>query len=182
MNMVVLYQSKYGATKKYATWLGEALNCPVYNRKGITSEQIANYDYIIYGGPIYAGGVSGLDVIVKNHNKLQKKTIIVFTCGLSDPTSADVLVERNLEVQKSIPENFDAELKVFHLRGRMKYKKLQLSHRIIVALINKLNHNNEFMTSDEKTMRHSHGRTIDFMHKDNLQPIIDYVNDTKGTS
>lgn len=30
MNCIVLYKSKYGATKKYAEWIAEELNCEAY--------------------------------------------------------------------------------------------------------------------------------------------------------
>ncbi len=178
MNMVVLYQSKYGATKQYATQLAKSLNCPVYNRKGITSEQIINYDYIIYGGPIYAGGVSGLDVIVKNHQKLHSKKIVLFTVGLSDTTSVDTINERTNEIKKSIPSDLSVELETFHLRGRLNYKKLKHTHRVVVLLINLLNRKNNNMTSFEKALHFSENRNIDFTDEKNLQPIIDHIKRT----
>lgn len=41
-NTVVLYQSKYGTTKKYAEWLAEELSCDLIETKKASIEQIQN--------------------------------------------------------------------------------------------------------------------------------------------
>ncbi|MGI6331281.1 MAG: flavodoxin domain-containing protein [Zhaonellaceae bacterium] len=57
---VVLYQSKYGTTKKYAEWLAEELSCDLIETKKATIEQIEKYKTIILGGGIYASGIAGI--------------------------------------------------------------------------------------------------------------------------
>ena len=70
MKTVVLFQSKYGATKKYAQWIAEELSCDIFERKNINANALEAYDTIVYGGGLYAGGVSGIDLLVKNFPKL----------------------------------------------------------------------------------------------------------------
>lgn len=60
MKYIVTYSSKYGSTQKYAKWIGEALSCEVKDIKDIRSDMLQNYDVIIHGGSLYAGGVSGM--------------------------------------------------------------------------------------------------------------------------
>ena len=60
MKYIVTYSSKYGSTQKYAKWIGEALSCEVKDIKDIPSGMLQNYDVIIHGGGLYAGGVSGM--------------------------------------------------------------------------------------------------------------------------
>lgn len=48
--VVVLYQSKYGATQKYAQWLAAELACDLVETKKADIDQIATYDVIILGG------------------------------------------------------------------------------------------------------------------------------------
>lgn len=52
--VVVLYQSKYGATQKYARWLAEELACDLVETKKANIEQIETFDIIILGGGISA--------------------------------------------------------------------------------------------------------------------------------
>ena len=58
--MVVVYQSKYGATKKYAHWLSEELSCDFIETKKAQIEEVEQYDVIILGGGMYATGVAGI--------------------------------------------------------------------------------------------------------------------------
>ena len=46
MNGVVLYQSKYGATKKYAEWISEKTGFPVIETKKAKIGDIKKYDNI----------------------------------------------------------------------------------------------------------------------------------------
>ena len=50
MNTIVIYKSKYGATKQYALWIGEELGCKIVDAKNIKASDLAEYDNIIYGG------------------------------------------------------------------------------------------------------------------------------------
>lgn len=63
--VVILYQSKYGSTKKYAEWLAEELAGDLLETKKATAEQIAQYDVVILGGGIYASGIAGISFLKK---------------------------------------------------------------------------------------------------------------------
>lgn len=53
MDGVILYQSKYGAAKKYADWLAEETGYPCMETKKADIKEIEKYDTIILGGGIY---------------------------------------------------------------------------------------------------------------------------------
>ncbi|MDU5337186.1 flavodoxin domain-containing protein [Enterococcus sp.] len=96
-NTVVLYQSKYGATKKYAEWLASDLGCEILETKSARLADIEKYDVIILGGGIYASGIAGLSFIKKNYSKLKDKKIAVFAVGASlyDEEAMLAVKERN---------------------------------------------------------------------------------------
>ena len=52
MNGVILYQSKYGATKRYAEWLSEETGFQCIETKKADINEIITYDPIILGGGI----------------------------------------------------------------------------------------------------------------------------------
>ena len=87
--IVVIYESKYGYTRRYAEWIAEALSCPVFERKQFRSRDFSQYEAIIYGGGLYAGGVSGIKMLAQNWHLLSGKKVILFTCGLADPNKPD---------------------------------------------------------------------------------------------
>ena len=53
---IILYQSKYGATKKYVDWLVEELGYDYIETKDAKVAKLLNYDVIILGGGVYASG------------------------------------------------------------------------------------------------------------------------------
>lgn len=62
---IILYQSKYGATKKYAKWLQEATKFDCLRVKEADIKTIATYDTIILGGGVYASAIAGLSFLRK---------------------------------------------------------------------------------------------------------------------
>ena len=79
--ILIMYQSKYGATKKYAEWLSEDLSCDLIETKKADINKIKEYDTIILGGGIYASGIAGISFLKKNYEKLADKKIVVFAVG-----------------------------------------------------------------------------------------------------
>ena len=59
MKKIVIYKSKYGATDRYANWIGEELSCPVVEMSDFKKEMVQENDVIIYGGGVHAGGIRG---------------------------------------------------------------------------------------------------------------------------
>lgn len=62
---VILYQSKYGATKKYVTWLVEETGFKCMETSKVSVNELMEYDTIILGGGIYASGIAGLSFLKK---------------------------------------------------------------------------------------------------------------------
>ena len=81
MNGIILYKSKYGATRKYADWLSESTGFACLETDKADIGVVAEYDVIVLGGGIYASGVAGLSFLKKNIAKLKDKKLIVFCCG-----------------------------------------------------------------------------------------------------
>ena len=84
MNGVILYQSKYGAAKRYADWLSEETGFPCMETRKADINEISAYDTIILGGGIYASGIAGLSFLKKNISKLTGKKIMGDTSRFKD--------------------------------------------------------------------------------------------------
>ena len=63
---IILYQSKYGATKKYAEWLTELTGFDLVETKKAKASDLGGYDIIILGGGVYASGILGFSFLKKN--------------------------------------------------------------------------------------------------------------------
>ena len=178
MKNIVIYESKYGSTKKYALWIAETLKCDLYEKKQMNAKNLKDYDTIIYGGGLYAGGVSGINFLIKNAPVLSDKNIILFTCGIADPKD-EANVSHIMEgIDKTMPDELKDKTKVFHLRGGLDYSKLSVVHRAMMAMLYKVLKSKDYdqLREEDKQMIDTYGQKIDFSDRETIMPIIEYVN------
>lgn len=173
----VVYQSKYGSTEKYARWISEALSCDLFQRNSIRIEDLISYDTIIYGGGLYAGGVSGVDLLIRNFDKLSGKNIILFTCGLADPADKENTDHIKASLKKVFTHQMEEQIKIFHLRGGIDYSKLGLVHKAMMSMLHKMMTKKDYDTlrNEDKEMIDTYGKTVDFTDKASISPIVSYV-------
>lgn len=97
-NGMIVYQSKYGAVKKYVHWLQDATGFSSLETPKAKIAEVMDYDTIIFCGGIYASGIAGLSFLKKNTNQLKDKEILIFCAGASAPEEDVVkkLREQNL--------------------------------------------------------------------------------------
>ena len=60
---IIVYQSKYGATKKYAEWLQVMTNFQCIEISKAVVNEVAQYETIILCGGVYASGIAGLSFL-----------------------------------------------------------------------------------------------------------------------
>ena len=174
---VVVYESKYGSTRQYASWIAAALSCPVYERKNFHPADFALYDVIIYGGGLYAGGISGIKLLTQNWELLKNKQVILFTCGLADPTNPDNVSHIREAMAKMISPEILQSITVFHLRGGIDYSRLSLLHRMMMAMLRKMLLKKEpgDLTSEDRGLLASYGKSVDFSDQKSIAPLIESV-------
>lgn len=176
-NTVVIYESKYGFTRRYAEWIAEALSCEIFERKYFHPEDFRRYDTVIYGGGLYAGKVNGIKLLTQNFSLLNGKNIILFTCGLMDPHDQfNVDHIRKSLTQTLSPDIMDA-LHIFHLRGGIDYSGLSLTHKAMMHMLRKMLSGKapQDLREEDKVLLDTYGKSIDFTEQEMLQPLIDFT-------
>ena len=176
-NTIIVYESKYGSTKKYAEWLSEELFCDLVEKKKTNIDNLLSYDTIIYGGGLYAGGVSGISLITSNFDKISNKKLILFTCGLADTTDKENIDHIKQSLNKILSPEMQDKIKVFNLRGGINYKKLNFIHKTMMKMMYKMlcKKNPETLKQDDKDLIATYGGVVDFTNKSTLTPIIEYA-------
>ena len=99
MSGIILYKSRYGATKQYADWIAEKTGFSCIKTDDADMKRVSGCDVIILGGGIYASGIAGLSFLKKNIGKLKEKKIIVFCCGASpyEESAFAAIVQHNFK-------------------------------------------------------------------------------------
>jgi menaquinone-dependent protoporphyrinogen IX oxidase len=129
---IILYQSKYGATKRYAEWISEETGFTCVETKRASIEEVIDKDVIILGGGLYASGIAGLSFLEKNIGKMQGKKIIVFCCCASpyDEEGFKQIVQHNMKDKLSV-------IPCFYCRGAWDLKAMSFKDRTLCNLLRK---------------------------------------------
>ena len=168
MNGIILYKSKYGATKKYADWLSESTGFPCIETDKADIGAVSGYDVIILGGGIYASGIAGLSFLKKNIDKLKDKKIIVFCCGAS-PFNQEAFEE-------IVHHNMKGELEgisCFYCRGAWNEDEMTFRDRTLCRLLQKAVEYEPW----QKALMCAVGQKCDWTDKAYLDPLINYIRD-----
>ena len=171
MNNIVVYESKYGSTERYAKWIGEELNCKVARISDVPIDELTNYDNIIFGGWVKAGNLNGFDKLSKNINKLKDKNLLVFGVGTSPTEDKDYVKfkEKNFKEFNNI--------KSFYLRGAFHFDSLTFPDKMMMSMfkmivkVRKLDKEGRCMTD----MLNKGAKPVDFTKKEYIEPIVNEV-------
>ncbi len=170
---IIIYRSRYGYTKRYAQWIAEELHCPVKNVKQIKPAILADFDTIIFGGGLYAGGVGGISLLTKNARLLQSKNIILFTCGLADPTDPTNVSSIRTSLSRVLPPEMQKNMTIFHLRGGIDYFRLSLVHKAMMAMMHRMLLRKETLRAEDREFLKTYGRKVDFTDHSTISAVAD---------
>lgn len=172
MNGVILYQSKYGATKRYADWLSEETGFKCIETKKADINEIITYDTIILGGAIYASGIAGLSFLKKNIRKLAGKKIVVFCCGASpyEEKAIQQIREHNMKGDLS-------DIPLFYCRGAWDLDAMSFKDRTLCKLLRKSVEKKDPSEYElwEKALMEAGDDKCDWTDKKYLDPILECI-------
>lgn len=176
---VVIFESKYGFTERYAEWIADALSCPLFEKKNFHPQELTHYNTVIYGGGLYAGGVSGIKLLTRNWQLLRGKQVILFTCGLADPSKPENVRHIREALAKTLsPEMMDM-LHIFHFQGGIAYSRLSFLHKSMMGMLRKmlLKKNPQVLDEESRLLLKTYGQNLDFTVPESIQPLIAYVTE-----
>ena len=175
-NTIVIYESKYGHTARYANWIAESLSCPLLERKKVTSSDLKNADTIIYGGGLYAGGVNGIKLLTENWNLICNKKIAVFTCGLASPKEPANVAHIREAIAQVLSADMLEKITLFHLRGGIDYSRLNFVHKSMMAMMRKmlLKKSDDELTLEDRQLLDTYGDVVDFCDKESIEELVEW--------
>lgn len=109
-DILILYESHTGFTRRYAQWLGQSLQAPVFPWRDCRREQLASAGLVIFGGSVYGSDINGWRQFQKKWKKCGQPPILCFATGIrpDTPRTMDLLRLNNF------PKN---QIPLFYFRG-----------------------------------------------------------------
>lgn len=169
MKTIVVYKSKTGYTKKYAQWIAEELNCDI--KENAALKDIIDYDVVIFGGGMYAGGMNGVKLITKNIDRFKDKKLVLFAVGANPGKDKDMIPFWNRILTAKQQKNIGH----FYLRGGFDFSKLGAGDKILMTMMKKHLQKLENPTEDDLGMLAAYDTPVDFTDRNNIRELTDYV-------
>lgn len=171
-NGIILYRSKYGATKKYVDWLCAATDFDVQETAKADILQVSQYETVILCGGIYASGIAGLSFLKKNYERLKSKRIACFCVGASpyDETAFEAIKKHNM---KGDLEN----IPVFYGRGTWDQESMGFTDRTLCKMLQKAVAKKDPQDYEpwEAALMSAGGKTCDWTDRMYLKPLLAFV-------
>ncbi|BCJ96549.1 hypothetical protein acsn021_41180 [Anaerocolumna cellulosilytica] len=174
MNTAVIYKSHYGSTEIYAKWLAKDLDADLLQAEQVKPADLQKYQTIVYGGGLYAGGVNGIALLTKNFELIKDKALYLFTVGAADVTDPENLKNIRSALEQKLPPAMREKLHIYHLRGGMRYSKMNFMHRTMMNMMVKMlrkKAENE-LRAEDKIMLETYGQDIDFTDRAAIVPLV----------
>ena len=175
MNKIaVVYKSKYGTSKRYAKWIAEETRADLFENSEIKTNQLKEYDTIIFGGGLYASGIAGVSTITKNFETIKDKRIIIFTVGLASTDNKEIFLPI---IEKNFSKEMRESIKFFHFRGGIDYKKLGIVHKSMMAMLKSVvaKKSLDELSDDDKALLDTYGKKVDFTDKEMIKPLLTFL-------
>ena len=172
MNQVIIYGSQYGSTYRYAKQLSEQTNITAVSYK--EAPDLSGMRTIIYMGGLYAGGVLGMAKSLRGFSIQNGQKLIIVTVGLADPDESENRENIRTSLQKQLSPELMERAKLFHLRGRIDYRKLSFGHRMMMRVLYQSLRRipTEKQTAENRALIETYGKQVDFTDFGALEPII----------
>ncbi len=175
-NILIVYYSKTGFTKKYAEWLREGLSkdmsCDLVSYKKRKKISFGEYDIVVFGGGFHAGQINGLKWFKAQLNKmsgqLKQGRIAVFATGAMPAEMPDV--------EKTLRQNFTeqewTQIKTFYLPGGLCYEKMGVGDKLMMSIFRAMLKEAKVDSQMQQIVSHS----FDITSKEAIIPIMEWCS------
>jgi len=164
MNGIVLYRSRYGATRQYADWIAADLRLPVIDPERIDERLLSASDFLLIGASVYNGDLSLKTWLRGNTHHLEHKKLFFFiVCAPSpDVNKYGQIIMDNIPGALLRPST-----DIFFLPGRWIFSDLSPSDRR--ALMEKA------LAESDPTKKAALSQDIDAVKKENVAGLLEAV-------
>lgn len=187
--VAVIFEGKYGTTEQYARWICEETGGDLYRAGQCSGKKLAEYDVIVFGGAVHAGGILGIKNLKQLYPAIADKQVLTFAVGLSvdDPETQRQCREVNFEKQPSgfkqllhLPvrmteteERFSG-LPCWFFRGAYNPEKVSGTDKAMMSVVKKMieGKRESDRTESEKELLDAIRNGADYVQRSCIEPLI----------
>ncbi|MCI8424774.1 MAG: flavodoxin family protein [Adlercreutzia sp.] len=176
MRTAIVYCSQTGHTEKYARWLAEDLECPVYPYRERARIDLESIDLLVFCSWFHAATVIGSKWFKRAMAEHSGVRFVLLATGATPMPGGGWSEEKDIEeaFERSFPKADYPGLPRFYCHGGFDFDKLGVADKVMMRMFFRMN---EKRADDPKveemldTMRQS----FDGTRREYLEPVIDCI-------
>lgn len=171
-NMIVVYKSSTGFTKKYAEFIAEEMECALADYKTVTADKLSKYDVVIFGTRAHAGMIDGYQKAKKLFEKSNIGKVILFVTGAAPNAATDVIEKlwnQNLTADEM------AKMPHFYMQSGLCYENMSLVDRMMMKAAAVMIKKKKNKTSEEMGFEQAIKSSFDISSKAYIEPLVSYL-------
>jgi menaquinone-dependent protoporphyrinogen IX oxidase len=171
MKGIIVYKGKYGATKTYAQWLGQALETPVAEADEVGENDLTETDFIVIGTSVYIGKLQISNWLHLNLATLKHKKIFFYLVAATPPEQREKL---ETYIRLGVPESMRNQCDFYFYPGKMIFNHLSWKDRLLLKIGARL-------TNDPEAKK---GMLTDFdqVKKENITGLVNAIKAMSNVS
>ena len=172
-NVIILYNSWTGFTRRYAELTGKELDCPVHPLKDAPSD-LSAYAAVAFGSRLHAGTLDGWKKAQKLLQSRGAQKLVVFATGAMPNEAEDTIQkmwEQNLTAQErdSIPH--------FYLQAGLCYEKMGGADRAMMKFAAWAMTRKKAKTPEDEAFQAAIARSYDISDPKYIKPLADCLRE-----
>lgn len=171
-NIIVVYKSSTGFTKKYAEMIAKEMKCAIADYKTVTADKLSEYNVVIFGTRAHAGMIDGYQKAKKLFEKSKAGKMILFVTGATPNAASDI-------VSKIWKQNLTADelsrIPHFYMQSGLCYEKMSLSDRLMMKVAAVMVKKKKNKTAEDIGFEQAIKSSFDISSKTYIEPLISYL-------
>lgn len=167
MKSIVVYNTVYGSTEKYAKLIAEKSGSEIFNLKtDLKKIDLSKADIVCFGGPVHAGKIQGADWLNKNINQITNKKLLLFSVSAAPPSAPVVPAFKTQSLSQELHD-----CAFFPLPGRYVFSEMSWFHRSMIKLAAKF--------IKDPMMREGILTETRSFDPEKINPIVEWIREQK---
>lgn len=130
-NILIVYKSITGFTRKYAEIIGEELPCKVMDHRSVTAQTLSGYDTVVFGSRAHAGMIDGYKKMREMFQKSGAKHLVLFVTGAMPNAAEETIAEfwkQNLSADEL------SQIPHFYMQAGLCYERMPFSDKMMMKV------------------------------------------------
>lgn len=171
-NIILIYKSSTGFTKKYAEMIAEEVECTLTDYKEVTAEMLSEYNTVIFGSRAHAGMIDGYKRVKKLLQKMEARKFILFVTGATPNEAKDTIEEfwkQNLTVDEL------SEIPHFYMQSGLCYEKMSLGDKLMMKAAAAMIKNKKDKSPSDEEFEKAIAGSYDISSRAYIEPLVSFL-------